>query len=256
MIFEYTPQGGFFGYGMTRGGILTPDLWSSLNAPFNQTRYGIPNFHRGIDSQLNMWQPIYAPRAARVSAKRSDDGDGNMSTTPYGNAVVIETDMGSLGVAHLAEPCRFEVGDDLAEDAVFAYGGTTGFSTGPHAHIQCSYTAQGWDVFDRPDLAVDPIEWLNAACSASDGTTPPVPRLPVVIGDLPRNGGAALVVTSYGTTAAQVAAYAVEQGAPLVSISHLSEGVWTAYVVGAPAPVNAAFPSALPSSTALYLRGE
>lgn len=253
-IFEHSAQGGFFGYGMTRGGILAPDVWASINAPFNQARYGIPNFHRGMDSHLMMWDPLRAPRRARVTAKRSDDGDGNRSTTPFGNAVVIETDIGSLAVAHLAEPCRLEIGYELAEDEVFAYGGTTGWSTGPHAHIQCSFTAQGWDVIDRPDLAVDPLEWLTAACNTPDDEAPPVPRLPVIVGDLPR-GGISLVVTSYETTPDEVIEHCARNGSPLASIWLLSEGLWRVYIVGGPVAVNAAFPNPIPSSTALFLRG-
>ncbi len=73
-------------------------------------------------------------------------------------------------------------------------------------------------------------------------------------GSAPARGLVGLLVTSRASSAVGLSAALSTAGCAPASIAVLEAGAWKVYVVGAPAIVNAAFPTSLPSGTPFFVR--
>lgn len=120
--------------------------------------------HNGTDYRLHdgYQTKIYSPHAGKVLEARLD-------AKGYGWYIKIENEKEGSILAHLKEgSLRVGVGDEVKEGDWLAYGGNTGFSTGPHLH---------WGYYPKPRQrdngysgTVDQIPILE---SIDNGSTPP-----------------------------------------------------------------------------------
>ncbi len=97
------------------------------------TLYGTSSHTNGcaIDIANSTGTPIYASDAGTVIKV------GNYGT--YGNRIVIKHANGySTLYAHLSE-FNCEVGDEVRQQQIIGYMGSTGYSTGPHLHFEIRY---------------------------------------------------------------------------------------------------------------------
>lgn len=179
----------------------------------------------------------YDGARAQVVVVRHDDGDG---------AIYVHMD-GWMP----------PVGKRVARGEVIGYVGSTGMSTGPHVHfmrvkrVPVPYPSE-YFWFDRTDV-VDPFGeeagWVEAL-------TVPDPEQPVdyVIGAWPRRGQAAILVTMRDAHVENILEEAIRVGVTLTVFFIIQNGQWQGYYVGAPAPVNAQFPTIIPAYTPLFVR--
>ena len=79
-------------------------------------------------------------------------------------------------------------------------------------------------------------------------------QTPAFTGSVPAPGGRGLLVTARQASAGDVDSALGDSGCDASVLAVLESGVWTVYVVGAPAVVNAAFPSVLPASMPFFVR--
>ena len=152
------------------GGVF--DGTFSITAPYWERRgtAELPYFHQGVDVGCPMRTPLYAPYSCTVGYL-TRVGDGNALTPIYGNSTWLNVNGGgSFFTAHLDE-ISVNVGDVLAEGDPIGYSGTTGQSTGPHVHLQCSLGSTEVLVIET----VDPLAFMTMV--ASRGTTAPAPTL-------------------------------------------------------------------------------
>ena len=79
-------------------------------------------------------------------------------------------------------------------------------------------------------------------------------QAPAFTGSVPAPGGRGLLVTAQQASAGDLDVALGGSGCDASVFAVLESGVWTVYVVGAPAVVNAAFPSVLPASMPFFIR--
>lgn len=93
---------------------------------------GVYKYHSGMDIALSYGDPVVAPASGKVTIARWYGG--------YGYAVGI--DAGKIKGKHvtilLAHNSKLKVkeGQRVVKGQVVAYGGSTGYSTGPHCHFE------------------------------------------------------------------------------------------------------------------------
>jgi hypothetical protein len=118
-----------------------------------------PYPHRGVDYNVRVGTPVFAP-AAGVVVPFNNDGS-------FGIAVCIDhpgTPWYSL-YAHLSSK-QVGVGDQVRTGQLLGYSGNTGFVTGPHLHWQVCRSA-----LFPPDISqsTDPLAMLGARPAPSAG---------------------------------------------------------------------------------------
>lgn len=95
--------------------------------------FGYEKYHSGMDIGLSYGDKVVAPASGKIT-RASDYGDG------YGIAISI--DCGKINGKHvtilLAHNSRaaVSVGQTVKKGQVVAYGGATGWATGPHCHFE------------------------------------------------------------------------------------------------------------------------
>jgi murein DD-endopeptidase MepM/ murein hydrolase activator NlpD len=116
------------------------ELWSSplektlTTSPFGP-RWGM--FHSGIDLHLKMGEPVYSAfdGIVRISAFMSG----------YGYSVCVRHKNGlETFYAHLSK-CKVEVGQEIKAGQIIGLGGSTGWSTGPHLHLETRYAGYAFN---------------------------------------------------------------------------------------------------------------
>ncbi len=94
-------------------------------------------FHPGVDFAMDVGTELYAISSGEVTFKK-------IGWFGYGNMVIVEHDDGSQALyAHLSEFVA-NVGDRVDKDSVIGLSGNSGWSTGPHLHLQVSDTEGKW----------------------------------------------------------------------------------------------------------------
>jgi murein DD-endopeptidase MepM/ murein hydrolase activator NlpD len=94
-------------------------------------------FHPGVDFSMDVGTKLYPVSAGEVVLKKA-------GWFGYGNMVMIKHDDGSQALyAHLSQFVA-KVGDRVDKDSVVGLSGNSGWSTGPHLHLQISDTEGKW----------------------------------------------------------------------------------------------------------------
>lgn len=95
--------------------------------------FGYKKYHSGMDIGLSYGDKVVAPASGKVT-RASDYGDG------YGKAVAL--DCGKINGKHVTillahnSKVAVSVGQTVKRGQVVAYGGATGWATGPHCHFE------------------------------------------------------------------------------------------------------------------------
>ena len=89
---------------------------------------------------------------------------------------------------------------------------------------------------------------------ASALAAPAEAQTPSFSGEVPPSGGIGLLVTSRPAAASTLVADLQAGGCDVAVVAILRESVWSIYIVGAPAQVNAAFPAELEATTPFFTR--
>lgn len=105
--------------------------------------------HKGLDLAANYGTPVRAVAAGTVV------GSGYSSSG--GNYVVIDTGDINVGYYHLSQRL-VGYGQVVAEGQQIGLVGSTGWSTGPHLHLQ----------FERGGVAIDPLPYISGQVQYSD----------------------------------------------------------------------------------------
>lgn len=89
---------------------------------------GVPIFHKGVDLNVHMGQPVTAIEAGVVIVATSDSVMGYYVVIDHGGGI-------TSWYAHNSR-LRVSVGDTVAQGQQIGDGGSTGWSTGPHCHLE------------------------------------------------------------------------------------------------------------------------
>ena len=93
--------------------------------------------HSGVDLAMKTGTKLYPVSSGKVILKKA-------AWFGYGNMVLVEHDDGSKALyAHLSKFVA-NVGDRVEKDSVIGLSGNSGWSTGPHLHLQISDTEGRW----------------------------------------------------------------------------------------------------------------
>lgn len=116
-----------------------------------RTLNGVYSFHRGVDLVNEM-----GTYGCDILA--AEDGTVVLATyhSSYGKYVIIEHAEGFSTVYAHCSKLNVNVGDKVSKGDVIAYGGSTGYSTGPHLHFEVRYN----DIKENPvDFIEEDIPW-------------------------------------------------------------------------------------------------
>lgn len=105
-----------------------------------------------------------------------------------------------------------------------------------------------------PSTCAPALGTFTAKVQASGPVAGPPPAAATLVGSIPASGSAGLLVTGSAATAAGIVQELGGRGCTVASLAVLREGVWSVFVNGAPAVVNAAFPASLPGTTPFFVR--
>ncbi|WP_427814879.1 peptidoglycan DD-metalloendopeptidase family protein (plasmid) [Enterococcus sp. 22-H-5-01] len=112
-------------------------------APVSATGYQVPlnnytisspfgnrgtEFHRGLDLAANQGEPIHASKSGTVIKAEYHNS--------WGNYVVIQHDDGMTTLYAHQQQYVVKVGDQVKQDQIIGYVGSTGNSTGAHLHLE------------------------------------------------------------------------------------------------------------------------
>lgn len=135
-----------------------PPQYRQITSPFGDRINpvtGKRSFHEGVDIAVPEGTPVGAVLGGVVTFAGWN--------TALGNCVVITSDGGVRAMyGHLSQ-FAVSAGTQVAAGQVIGYSGNTGWSTGPHLHLQVEVNGQ----------PCDPLEWLGAASGGSGGTYGP-----------------------------------------------------------------------------------
>lgn len=123
-----------------------PDIWLlPLNGYTFSSNYGWRwgRMHNGVDLAADHGSPIHAMRAGTVVTSRWASG--------YGYAVVIDHGNGVRTLYGHSSQLLVEEGQEVAAGDRIALVGNTGYSFGPHLHLEVHIDGQ----------PVEPVSWLN-----------------------------------------------------------------------------------------------
>ncbi|MGB9848822.1 MAG: peptidoglycan DD-metalloendopeptidase family protein [Moorellaceae bacterium] len=130
-----------------------PPQYREVTSPFGERinpMTGLLSFHEGADIAAPEGTPVYAVLGGVVTLAGWDDALGYclVVSSPGGVRVMY---------GHLS---RFTVvvGDQVGAGQTIAYSGNTGWSTGPHLHLQVEVNGR----------SCDPMEWLGMASGGTD----------------------------------------------------------------------------------------
>ena len=126
-------------------GLNPPEGWRSI--------YG-PKGHTGLDLNANYWTPIVAMREGRVY-----DIDTNKRS---GYDVRIETIIDGRKYQHIYEHMEkwsVKKGQQVRTGQLIGYVGSTGYSTGPHLHLE---------IRDEDGQSIDPETIIDTKIYAAD----------------------------------------------------------------------------------------
>ena len=104
--------------------------------------HGYAHFHEGLDIAVPKGTALYAPADATVVIASAPRGVDN----GYGNEIYLKTSWGYLLLGHLSSSAVTE-GQQIKAGTLLGYSGSTGYSTGPHTHVE---------VRDQDGNAIDP----------------------------------------------------------------------------------------------------
>lgn len=132
--------------GLNSSVTAAPDAWL---LPFHDyeftsnfgTRWGRP--HKGVDLAAPEGTPFAAMHEGTVVIARWQSG--------YGNMVMIDHGDGLATVYGHASKLLVKAGDKVQAGQVIALTGNTGFSTGPHLHLEIHVNGE----------AVEPVKWFK-----------------------------------------------------------------------------------------------
>ena len=116
------------------GAVVTQPFGPS-ELPGEPPMFGYPHFHTGVDLGVAEGTPIRAAEPGQVvDAAGQTNGLGML--VGYGNLVRIQADSGRID--YYAHMSAFDVerGDVVQTGQVIGYVGSTGYSTGPHVHLE------------------------------------------------------------------------------------------------------------------------
>ena len=158
-----------------------------VTSAYGENRPLPPNPHRGIDLGLQAIsvyrQPVYAPAAGRIAAiwttsKESQRSPGDFDGWPYGNAVAMHDESGTLWrFLHFDEPPPSTVGQMVAASDILGLAGQSGNSNGPHVHIDAAPNGQiDSATFRVSGARVDPLMLYADSVAAVAGLDPAIFR--------------------------------------------------------------------------------
>lgn len=130
------------------GGMICPVKNPRISSIYGwriHPKSGKRKFHKGIDFAVPTGTPVFAVADGIVRFTKDEGG--------YGNSVVI--DHPQLGAAtRYAHNSKFAVsaGQKVKQGDVIAYSGNTGYSTGPHSHVE---------VLLKGDKSIDPAKYIK-----------------------------------------------------------------------------------------------
>lgn len=239
------------------GGI--PSLWQgypvsgTITSPYGprvpfQTPQGMTsNHHDGIDIATQYGTPIHAPAPAEVWYSGLDLSGAQLIVLRYADG------SGSL-FAHM-EGVQAAQGAHLDRGEVLGYIGTSGLSTGPHLHYMRLSAVRPGNYWYAREETIDPCAPESGHVEVLSGLDALWQPRDVAFGAWPRAGKGGLVVTTDECTADEIAADAADEGCAVAALWMIDwTGNWVAYIVGAPAAVNAGFPAFVPKWTTLFVR--
>jgi murein DD-endopeptidase MepM/ murein hydrolase activator NlpD len=108
-----------------------PDVWLLPLTDYTYTSEFGPRWgrnHNGIDLAAPLGKPVFAMKGGTVIAARFDGG--------YGNVVIIEHDDGVRTLYGHNSQLNVTEGQEVAAGDVIALLGNTGYSFGPHVHLE------------------------------------------------------------------------------------------------------------------------
>jgi len=135
-----------------------PDIWMlpatdyDLSSPFGE-RWG--RLHAGVDLAVPLGAPVYAMHSGTVVVSRWDGG--------YGYAVMIDHGNGEQTLYGHNSSLLVSEGQEVEAGERIALAGNTGYSFGPHIHLEVHIDGE----------AVDPVPWLQEhGVDLVEGTDP------------------------------------------------------------------------------------
>lgn len=128
-------------YQPEKGELWASPLETTLTTSCFGPRWG--SFHSGIDLNLRTGDPVYSlfDGIVRISAFLSG----------YGNTVVVRHKNGLETLYGHLSKCKVEVGQEVKSGQIIGLGGSTGWSTGPHLHLETRYAGYAFN----PSLLYD-----------------------------------------------------------------------------------------------------
>jgi murein DD-endopeptidase MepM/ murein hydrolase activator NlpD len=132
--------------GMATSIAEAPDLWLLPLTDYSYSsaygwRWG--RMHAGVDLAAPQGTPIYAMHAGTVVLSRWEGG--------YGYAVIIDHGDGVKSLYGHTSQLLVSEGQEVSAGERIALVGNTGFSFGPHLHLEVHIN----------DAPVEPVAWLN-----------------------------------------------------------------------------------------------
>lgn len=128
-------------YNPNKGLLWAAPLETTLITSLFGPRWG--RFHPGLDLNLQMGQPIYATFDGIVRISTYENGYGNYVVIRHPNG--LETLYGHMSMR------KVEVQQPVKAGQLIGLGGSTGWSTGPHLHLEVRYEGHPIDpalIFD------------------------------------------------------------------------------------------------------------
>lgn len=241
--------GGISGLGYINGAPVSGSITSAFGPrPPIWTAVGwTSGFHSGID----IWDGDIAGKPVIAGCDQLVVSSGP-AMNGYGNAVFTRAASGhQLLYAHLRDGSIPAVGSFLTRGTVVGNVGNTGASTADHLHFGLMMAGLP-DVRDVNTWVPNNL-WLDPTPFLVENVAQPVVSPPIA-GGLPAPGSWAMVVTTRTTSPEEIRLYLEsDPRAQERSLWMLVGGTWLAYIFGAPAAVNAAFPATLPANTAVLV---
>jgi len=140
---------------------------------WNKSGYRLPNYDENADS-WNWEQPVFAPAAGTVIDMANDVPDnlpGVVDTSSPGNMIVLQTAQQEfLLMAHFRQgSVAVLLGEQVQEGQFLARVGNSGYSNGPHLHMQFQ---DRYDVPFHPDTVSLPFRFKDLLVNGHPEASP------------------------------------------------------------------------------------